>query len=129
MTARMRWLMLWILLLALPVQGFAAATMVNCAGAHEQMAHGTDHLYGAHAAHAAHAADSQHGEHADHQLGKLAKFKCSACASWCIGAALRPAPLAVLSPAPMLAPDAFVLASRIGFVTDGPDRPPRVILA
>ena len=128
MTARMRWLMTWILLLALPVQGFAAANMVNCAAAHHQMAQGPQSDHRHHHSALAGAAGEQHGKHADHQIGKLAKFKCSACASCCIGAALQPAPLAALSPAPVMAPDAFVPASRIGFVTDGPDRPPRIAL-
>ena len=63
------------------------------------------------------------------KLGELTKFSCSACAACCVGAAL------VASNAKLpLADQAYerivsTFLPYIGFVIDGPKRPPRSILA
>lgn len=133
---------MWLLLLALPLQGFAAATMLNCGPNHHQMWE---------ASIATPALSHEHSGAGDHhhpmasavpdqtsasgapgddgspvqQLTQLSKFKCSACAACCMGAALPATALTFQSPPPATAPDFSVLASHVGFLTDGPDRPPR----
>jgi hypothetical protein len=132
--------LIWLLALALPIQGLAAATMVNCAIGHEH--HGATpsaaapiaialHAHGAGVAHQAHehgAAVSDH--HAADNSGAPILHKCSACAACCIGLALPsadssapalPLAAAVALPAPM--------AQAVVFLTGGPDRPPRTLSA
>ena len=145
--------LLWLLLFALPLQGFAAATMLTCGPNHHRVAeftrsaaaesqghathgdphHDHDHAMGAADAGAVTAADggaagAGAGASSAHHLDKLSKFKCSACASCCIGAALPAAALLFASFAPAAAPSFFVAVEPVGFFTDGPDRPPRILL-
>lgn len=160
MNRRWRLALMWLLLLALPLQGFAAATMLHCApnhhaagvaamqepvGAsmHSHAGHGApSHDHGASHA-ASHAASVSHHDHgaagapgdaaapadASPAFDTAAKAKCSACASCCFGAALPAAPIALPACVPDAAPSAVPCDEAIGFVTDGPDRPPRLPLA
>lgn len=139
--------MMWLLLLALPLQGFAAASMIHCGPNHHRMlttAIGEHRESRGHMASAAHthphemaladhhpaATPSDAGSDAPsvQQLDKLMKFKCSACAACCIGVALPPAALTFEPFPPLMTPDSFVPTRHVGFVTDGPDRPPRLSL-
>jgi hypothetical protein len=100
MTARM--FILWLLLLALPAQGYAAATMMRCGPTHSshQMPDETSHAGhdGAHTTgHAAHAAAAHAtAAHAtnDPGLPRLASpqpdfdHQCSACSVCCAGIGL-----------------------------------------
>ncbi|MGR4867840.1 hypothetical protein ACIPRI_03105 [Variovorax sp. LARHSF232] len=101
---RLRALLLWVLMLAVPFQGYAAATMVLCALPAQQA--GVRNDAGPAAAHD-HAKHMQHGEmaqqddahdSADHDQVAVdaTQHKCSTCGS-CHAAALISAPL----------PDAF----------------------
>ncbi len=102
--SRLRALLLWVLMLAVPFQGYAAATMVLCALPAQQQA-GASTGAGSAAAHD-HARHMQHGEmaqqddaHDGADKDKVAvdvTHKCSTCGS-CHAAALISAPL----------PDAF----------------------
>jgi hypothetical protein len=123
----------WLLLLALPLQGHAAVTMVHCGPSHQRMMP-TDGP-AAHAHHGAvaaphdsveapHGGSHEGGSSVEH-LAKLAKFKCSACASCCAGAALPVATLEFDPVIPAAAPVFSVPASHVAFITDGPERPPR----
>lgn len=137
---------MWLLLLALPLQGYAAALMLHCGPSHhgmmDQLVSVPTELHhhsvegGAH--HAIDIAADQGtvavidagGEDGSvHHLTTLSKFKCSACASCCVGAALPATALVFASSEPAHTPTRFVLASPVGFFTDGPDRPPRLVLA
>ncbi|MDL2339530.1 MAG: hypothetical protein QFE16_16980 [Pseudomonadota bacterium] len=143
MVSRFRSAVMWLLLLALPLQGFAAATMLNCGpNHHRMMAAASTELDEAHE----HTAAGQHhhemgmaaGEHEVASanpsgdapplphLDKLVKFKCNACAVCCTGAAMPTAAFAFEPFATAMAPESFVPTSHVGFVTDGPDRPPRL---
>ena len=127
MTTRFRNALMWLLLLALPLQGFAAATMLHCGAGHQRTVataaskSASPHHHEAGQAH-------QHAAASDTAQPDLAKSKCSACAACCMGTALPAAALAFEPFAPALAPLSFVTAPAIGFVTDGPDRPPRILL-
>jgi hypothetical protein len=160
MSSWVRIALMWLLAIALPVQGWAAATMFHCGPSHHRMAAQAAAAHDAAPHHAegsgphgikSHAGQSQphHGHHpataADvtglgddgfqqagtdhHGLQKLDKFKCSACASCCLGVGL-PSTLHILDAsvssgtvAPGMAP------ARVVFLTAGLERPPRPLLA
>jgi hypothetical protein len=127
MLRALRLALMWFLATAIPLQGFAAATMAACGSAHHRMAasaapHAHVHAAAAHA----HEPDEHTGVDTLHQLSK---FKCSACAACCVAVALPSPPLTFDSPAL-----ANVFASALPravaiFLTDGLERPPRVLLA
>ena len=142
MVARFRSAVMWLLLLALPLQGVAAVTMLNCGPNHHHLSaasgpapteahhHATheQHQHGIGVAedHDEMASTAVHdGSPSAHHLDKLMKFKCSACAACCIGAAMPATAIALKPLRPAMRPDSFVPAPHVGFVTDGPDRPPR----
>lgn len=130
---------MWLLAVAIPVQGVAAASMLGCGPAHrtEAVAASSHQQDGQH--HTGHAADLGDSEQqaADdtatpqptasaHQ--QLAKDKCSACAACCVSAAL-PSAVAAFEPAKVSAN--FFAASAVAgviFLTGGLDRPPRTSL-
>ena len=141
-------------MLAIPVQGFAASTMLLCglAGQDVKTAQVTEHqfvhshfntLLAEHRSHAPLtvvldsvdlAASDQGGDFTNSDngpgnTGEPGEVSCSACAACCTGTALmasdrklQPAGLAI----ERMAPTPF---RNIGFVTDGPKRPPRSFLA
>ena len=159
MGGSIRTLLIWLLVLAVPAQGAAAATMLMCAPNHHaggagasvvhvqpgglsststhdrSHAHSNDHVQ--HSA-AAHDHDHDHamadapaaGEAAAPAQGMhTGQHKCSACASCCSVSAMLSPVLAV--PVPDFAPTVFsvVVPNVEAFSADGPDRPPRIILA
>ena len=119
-----RSLLLWLLVLAVPAQGMAAAAMVFCGPNHHAGGgQGTQH----------HHADAQAGQEspaadadaAPRKLVHADPHKCSACASCCSAAAiLNSAPVV---PAPEVSSTEFVavVPTVDPFVAGGPDRPPR----
>ena len=139
-----RTLLVWLLVLAVPAQGAAAVTMAFC---------GPNHDGGAAASHAElmEPAEQAHesGMHGDHgqtaavqedsadagdsaapaKGGHSGKQKCSACASCCSICAMLNSVLAV--PVPDLTPTVFsvTVPTVDAFALDGPDRPPRIVLA
>jgi hypothetical protein len=141
-------LLLWLLLLALPVQGFAAAMMTSChanprsgsmtmAAVHlhdsQTMHDGYHDHHQGHHHHSSTAADSHnsHNSHSTHDTPHPhdkhdASASCSACAACCIGAAPLPANLnwAFLhnnSEQVFASPSPFMT----GFIPAGIERPPR----
>ncbi|MBC7957043.1 MAG: hypothetical protein H7Y33_14380 [Cytophagales bacterium] len=158
MSSWVRSVFMWLLVAALPVQSWAAATMMNCGPSHHQRAESAQPHHPSTAArseggpsHAAHGHGGGHGEQhggaqaavSDHSpaedaatpcephdsVQKLGKSKCSACASCCMATAL---PSAVLSFDAQITRDTAVPAMphAIGlFLTSGLERPPRNILA
>ena len=143
MVSRLRSVMMWLLLFALPLQGFAAATMLNCGPnhqrmmvaaiaepdqTHEHMAAGQHHRETGMAGveHEAASVDQRGDAVPLPQLDKLMKFKCNACAVCCMGAAMPTAIFTFELFPPAMAPESSVPTSHVGFVTDGPDRPPRL---
>jgi hypothetical protein len=144
----LRMLLVWLLVLAIPAQGAAAVTMAFC---------GPNHHGGAAATSAAQAGTAEHLNHhsaeqgapghhdmaaqadeddaasaspaASPQGSHAVKQKCSACASCCsLGAILSPR-LAVPEPAVTATVFSAVVPTVIAFAADGPDRPPRIVLA
>lgn len=142
-----RALLIWLLVLAVPAQGAAAATMAFCGpnhhggGAAAQMqpaapaglahqdgavAQGHEHAQAAVLADEASAVSAVSAASA--KVSDASKHKCSACASCCSIGALLSSVLAV--PAPVVTPTVFsaVVPSVDTFAADGPDRPPRFVL-
>jgi hypothetical protein len=133
-----RRLAVWLLALAIPLQGLAAATMLHCvplrgdASAHaDQEHHGSpaaaQHAHGGDAA--AHAQATGAAPH-DHDGGVApADHKCSACAACNVGVGL-PSTLAALPQPPAVSEAHPVPATvRTAFLTSGPERPPRASAA
>ena len=144
-----RTLLVWLLMLAVPAQAVAAATMAFCGPGHHgggssrghaQTAASPEHTHhegGAHNAGsasgvtaepdelgaAAHAdSASPNGAHADKQ-------KCSVCAACCSLSAIPSMALAV--PVAAFIPPVFstIVPAVNAVAADGPDRPPRMVLA
>lgn len=110
MWARIRAVLTVLVVLAIPVQGFAAATMLPCGPVHERMAGGAVGVHAHAAATVAHGHDHHvgvmaHGPAAHGSLdvatpdrapfAPLADVKCSACATCCTVSAIPAAPLIV----------------------------------
>jgi hypothetical protein len=121
--------LLWLIAMALPLQGVAAATMFACGIQHDAQAAahgGQDH-------HEHHA--TGHGDHAhaadldDDSPDNPPPHKCSACAACCVGAALPAATLVVASVDLTEFHQRFADRSVPVFITEGPERPPRFVLA
>lgn len=132
-------LFVWLLALALPLQGIAAAGMQACGPTHGHTvpvaasAHGAGHGHtGAHSVHGdvhaeAHVPAVEHPS-ADTEL-PAAGHQCGACAACCPAVALPSAlalPVAPASEAVVIPAAPARLAS---FVPPGLERPPRTLLA
>ena len=140
---------MWLIALAVPVQGSAAVTMFGCGpGHHGDMRSSQVAMAGEHtqdAGHHSHEAVAEQIESHDQDGGvshdrshslkthgsaqKVAKGNCTPCASCCVVAAL-PATVILFEPVPLV--DSFVLLVRSGaisFLADGLERPPRPFLA
>ena len=140
MSLFVRTLLIWLVVLAIPAQGAAAATMAFC---------GANHHSGGSARAEVSATVSSHSHHGDalsaHEFDSgaaaavtsaddapatakaspAAKQKCSVCASCCyLGAILNSVPVV---PATDSGPTVFtaVVPTVDAFAADGPDRPPR----
>src|SRR5436305_1132660 len=103
MLRALRITLMWLLALAIPVQGFAAASMLGCGSGHHgatgahshalgmhqhaidtpQHSHGVDGDEMAHAGHHPQAAGIQGDAHKSHAGATDSKASCSACASCC----------------------------------------------
>lgn len=130
MKTAIRSLFVWLLLLALPLQGMAAARMLPCVGAVQA---GAVPAMQAHAAPCArHAAAIPHAAGMADHGGTAAQHSHggNGCGFCCIGVALAPALVLPLALAP---PDFIAIPFRAGHVTSAdpalPERPPRPLSA
>lgn len=138
MRAIWRCLLVWLTVLAMPIQGIAAAGMMHCGpripGVPQHHAQAAEpgglheHHAGADGAHAHHHGAAQQGSDAPDAPSAFngqADHHCSACAACCLGAALPASvmqvPVPNLSCAPVLAP----AVAPVSFIAGGPERPPR----
>ena len=128
----------WLLIVALPMQGYAAATMVNCSGRHHEVAvdHAHDGSANHHHGHADHSSRPHEvasaGDNVDAQMGDLANLAstltCSACAACCVGIALPIALATQTFAAPASEPYFQRTSPTVDVLLKGPDKPPRFIL-
>lgn len=131
----LRRLLCWLVVLAIPAQGIAAARMQHCAAGHERprAVRAADHDPAAHhahhgaaqGAHAPLAAPDGHAPAADGDHAVPDGTGCSACAACCAGMGLPAAEVKLSVPVP----EAYAADLRAGavppFLTGGLDRPPR----
>ncbi len=140
-----RTLLIWLLMLAIPAQGVAAATMAFCGPAHHRgwaaatvdrvatppHSHGD---YGAASAHehavvqASTPALEEHGGPAKGKVNSSDQHKCNVCGACCSAGALMSALPVLLAADATSASFSFVVATFDPFAADGPDRPPRNLL-
>jgi len=153
MRSRVRILLAFVLALAIPLQGFAAASMLLCGPGHDRRSvsftaphHGhadaaTQHEHAVHSHAQGHGGGQQHAHTTDsaqastvdastaHDGGKatakLLSGKCSLCASCCSGLALLGAPGPVAITATHAAPVVEPAPILIGIVPPRLERPPR----
>ena len=115
------------MLLALPIQGFAATTMLLCdhTGHHSAVTKHDNH-------HTSHAHEHHQHKHDDSKsldkFSKNSESKCSACSACCFGGAITNS-MPKLSVSPV-APEqiSFIHTSFLDFTADGFERPPYRIL-
>jgi hypothetical protein len=140
MNRTIRIFLLWLLVLALPVQGFAAAVRLSCGTTHH-------HGFSALAVHHAHSHSSVFGDHQPHfkhehsalassgsdpssSSHQVSASTCSDCAACCAGAVILPA---VLNWAPMHASSIALVMSPSppysGYFPERLKRPPKHFLA
>ena len=141
---------LYLLMLAIPAQGYAASAMLSCslAGQRSNTAQEADHHSGRNHPHTPAADHDGHvlpavsadsfgpvsGDggvdftNSDNDLGNgggPGKLSCSACAACCMGAAVTDSDRKPQLAGPAVERMASAPLRNIGFVTDGPRRPPR----
>lgn len=136
--------LLWLLVLSLPVQGYAAATTAVCGTMHGDASskgasiapHSHEGMPHSHQAHH-HDSDEQGGvvQHdADSSHASAAKSnahadKCSTCQSCCVGLGMIAQGLAWHPPLDNTElPAASLIVSFTGFIPQGLERPPRTLL-
>jgi len=151
--------LIWLVMLAIPTQGIAAATMLSCGPNQHRSQMGAESVIDASRAdgfakqHAGERAQHHH-VHATHDahdtaagsdsavsvqatqdvsgmgdLDKSAKATCSACAACCSAAAIASPAVSLPAMKSSSAPILVAFLPPVGFVTDGPRRPPRSFLA
>lgn len=136
MTRTLRTVLTWLLLVALPLQGYAAAGMLFCGGSGERapVAAGVEHhhdrasspLDGTHQ-HESTAGASDDGAALD--LHDVMHGKCSACSSCCSVAALPSAPMGSAVFEPRATPFIEYERADTGHGSARLERPPRLNLA
>ena len=148
MRVSLRFLIVWLMAVALPLQALASVTMLHCGPSHERMqvaearivpdslsphAHGPGLAAASHGHHGAAVSAEPAASLSDaagqpEKLADPGKFKCSACAACCSTGALPSPALAV--PSPAVSPTVFfaLVPSVSAVAAAGPDRPPRIIL-
>lgn len=136
MTRTLRSILTWLLLVAVPLQGYAAAGMLFCGALGERapVAGGVEH----HHDHASSPLDSTHqhvaaavasDDGAAWDLHSVMHGKCSACSSCCGVAALPSAPMACAVFQPPATPFFEYERTDTGRGSARLDRPPRLNLA
>ena len=140
MAAGLRILIIWLIALAIPVQGMAAATMRFCAPTNQarsavpQAAAGAHHHAPGVAAHHAHHAAPEVGPgdasdvpgHVPQTASKMvSKMKCSACAACCMASALPPSRVTVPVVKPLFEATQVVTTRYVGPDVAGLERPPK----
>jgi hypothetical protein len=132
MRLSLRPLLIWLMVLAVPIQAIAAASMQHCGAVHRLMQSQSTAAVAPDHHDLAHAATPHLHADADTSPGATPAsddFTCSACASCCCALAL-PSSLAPLPPPPIEAHAAALAASGlVSFMSGGIDRPPRTFFA
>ena len=117
-----------LLILAIPFQGFAAATQSGCALGHHRTDPGvtTLHQHDGHDHAATHASAAQSEADADSVTSSATECECGACGP---GTALPVSRTEMMPTLPEAAASGRFADPPIIMITGGPERPPRTILA
>jgi hypothetical protein len=138
--AKFRTLLVWLLTLSMPLQGVAAASMAFCPAGHHAAVAAAAPVHGA-AGHAHHASEADAAHHiawTGAETPELAaqaapetddSHSCTLCSSCCSTGALVSSVPALPDTEATATPFASVAVNVDPFVADGPDRPPRPLLA
>jgi hypothetical protein len=120
----------WILVLALPLQTLAAATMLHCAAGSAPQAAAAMPEHAGHSAAAAHgqAADNHAGMQHDDGTAAEDAHQCSACAACVAGAALPSSVVTRTPPVPASEEAIAPLLREANVVLAPLERPPRSVL-
>lgn len=136
MRSGLRVLLLWVMVLAMPVQGMAANLMLFCSPGHGHMGlAGVTHEM--HAGHADQGLPDCHGSGSTDatavadpaQPTPHGQFGCSACAACCAMLAIPARPVVPAQPEPAQPVASASPASLPSHLPDGLDRPPRAAAA
>ena len=126
--------LMFLLAIALPLQGVGAATMIACGSGPHVHAHAVAHDHHAmdsvgHADAGPHGMNMAHSHGGKSDLAGSALHKCSVCASCCVGAAVPSRAIAfdTVKLTDRFAP--LVARSVPAYVSEGLERPPRAFLA
>ena len=112
-----RWLLLVLLLAALPLRGYAGELMAPCGAHHGGSAAAQEHVR--------EHGDSYHHNSGDGGTPAHTASMCSICASCCAGASLAPDANALVAfPAPGIDRISFFDRRASGFIPEHFDRPP-----
>jgi hypothetical protein len=131
MPAWFRIALMWLLAFALPMQGWAAATMTHCGPSHHRTAAMAMESHEGHVHEVAlpTVADPSDGldpsDHEQHQPDHISSLKCSACATCCMGSGLPSAAQTVHAMDRPHSAQATIQVTHAVFLTSGLDRPPR----
>lgn len=127
---RLRNLLILLLALTLPIQGYAAAAMVFCGSEKVTMVSAVgDGGATAHHMHAQNAdlpSKAQHGNH-DHSSHDKNSSSCSSCAACCVGAIPMQSALLAAQPLPATHFTQFPFSGFVGYTPENPERPPSVL--
>lgn len=124
MTALLRILVLWLLMAGVPLQGYAAATMLLCAPPATAPAHAAVSAHGEHKDEQKQM--QQHGDHGKSEAAHHGDAKCAGAAFCCTGAPLAGAmPTAPSLPDARGAPVPFDSAAPAAVDLAGLERPPK----
>ncbi|MBT9501674.1 MAG: hypothetical protein IV092_10550 [Burkholderiaceae bacterium] len=120
----------WLLAVALPIQGYAATTMLLCGPAHHQSSATHDHAMHEHGdAAMGHDGTGAHGEATEASPtpggDKAQTGKCSVCSSCCNAAAITASVVAPAVVSPDLPEVVPVLIAEERVIIGGLERPPR----
>ena len=126
--------LIWMLMLALPVQSMAAISMQLCAVTQQSGGMTQDDpQMAAHHPGAMVMAELAHGEHhasdtSSKSVSNADNSLCSLCA-FCVGAVALSTVVASNSPLQAVEPSLALLDQFVGFIAETPERPPRLFLA
>ncbi|GAC1318195.1 MAG: hypothetical protein NVSMB28_06740 [Collimonas sp.] len=127
---RLKNLLILLLALTLPIQGYAAAAMVFCGSEKVTVASAAgDGDTTAHHMHAQNAdlpAKDQQGAH-QHASHDKYSSSCSSCAACCVGAIPMQWALAAAQSLPAMHFTQFPLSGFVGYTPENPERPPSVL--